>query len=207
MVARPILTQRIPAALKRAHVARSYQRRFPWARGESLSYLRRCLEPAAPPPRDPQEAATWIVSRIVRETLIDLMDHRAQLETAACITRSDPMLDPELISLAAAIPRPLLLYGDDVRGLFRAGLRGLIPERVRARPDKSYFEPALMRIVDKSDRGRLEELAEARALADLGLVEPRAFKRQFETVLAHGGHGCLSVWPALATEAFVRAYG
>jgi hypothetical protein len=53
----------------------------------------------------------------------------------------------------------------------------------------------------------LEDLVDVRMLADLGLVEPGPFRAHFEAVKEHPlDIGWRSMWPVLATEAFLREY-
>jgi len=136
--------------------------------------------------------------------------YRHQQEHASGIERSDPYLDRELITWVDALPPVWLLEGGVRRGLFREAIRGLVPESLRTRPDKAAFEPAMFRFVESiGGFGALRRHASVPDLADLGLVEPRAFLDAFDELAAKpiGSWQWSTVWPALATEAFLASRG
>ncbi len=136
-----------------------------------------------------------------------LGDARGQLESAGGCVRVEPFLDDDLVEFVASLRPELLFYGGWIRGLFRQALRGCIPESVLWRPDKARFEEAFRQIVEASGGfGAVAHLAEASALGDLEIVEPRAFRKRFDDLVRQplDGRLWLEVWPVLAAEAFVR---
>jgi hypothetical protein len=98
------------------------------------------------------------------------------------------------------------MHRDFRRGLLREAMRDLVPDEVRWRETKSVMEPVLGQMIEGAGGFRvLEPLADARMLADLGIAEPRAFRRAFEALARDPDHGpWVTMWPALATEAFLR---
>jgi hypothetical protein len=83
---------------------------------------------------------------------------------------------------------------------------GFLPEEVRTRGGKAYMEPASAGMVASAGGfAAFEGLARMDRLADLGLVDPKRFRKHFER-LAHQPMGphWWSVWPALAVEEFLR---
>jgi len=87
-------------------------------------------------------------------------------------------------------------------------MRGRLPESLRLREDKASFEPALVRFVNAAGGFQsLRELATATHLADLGLVDRRAFGDAFGDFVAAPSDGAAwtTIWPALCVEAFLRA--
>jgi hypothetical protein len=147
------------------------------------------------------------LNRLVRKDFLHIAEARGQMEAATGITRVDPLMDDELVTLVASFPQEMLLFGNRRRGLFRHAMRGMLPEALRLRPDKARFEPALAEMVQGSDLAALRELASMRMLGELGLVDPVRYRRHFEMLLSDGvaSSDWLAVWPALAVEAFVRA--
>jgi asparagine synthetase B (glutamine-hydrolysing) len=144
--------------------------------------------------------------RLVSTELFEVAETRGQQEVATSIMRIDPLLDAELVSAVAGLPQELLLFGNRYRGFFRHAMRARLPERLRLRPDKGVFDPEIGWIVRGSDLKALRSLASMQMCGDLGLVDPRKFAPQFETVLADAeGAGWATIWPALAVEAFVRS--
>jgi asparagine synthase (glutamine-hydrolysing) len=209
-VLRPLVTPWIPAGARRARLRALARRRLPWGTAAALHIVERESTFLAPPPAETGEE--HIARLAVAQHLADPVDARASVEGATgCLVR-DPLFAPELMELVASIPPRLLLYGDQLRGLFRQALRGLVPDPVRLRTDKASFEPALTEMLAAA--GGLEafrDLATARELARLGLVESIEFERVFRSRAgAAGGPSWSSwseLWPVLALEEFARAHG
>ncbi|HEY8088319.1 MAG TPA: asparagine synthase-related protein, partial [Polyangiaceae bacterium] len=131
---------------------------------------------------------------------------RAQEEALSGCTRRDPFFDEEFLRAVARLPPLALMHRDFRRGLLREAMRDLVPDEVRWRETKSVMEPVLGQMIEGAGGFRvLEPLADARMLADLGIAEPRAFRRAFEALARDPDHGpWVTMWPALATEAFLR---
>jgi len=83
----------------------------------------------------------------------------------------------------------------------------MVPDEVRLRTTKAVMEPALTQMVEAAGGFRLlDDLGTVRLLADLGIAEPRAFRRSLDALARDPDHGpWVRLWPALATEAFLRA--
>lgn len=118
-----------------------------------------------------------------------------------------PYLDLELAAAVAALPPDYLLFGDRWRGLLRASIRDLVPDSLREREDKAWFEPALQRFIDTA--GGLESLRPLRSMRELashGLIEPAAFAAAFDRFVAapDDGEAWALLWAPLAIEAFLR---
>jgi hypothetical protein len=145
--------------------------------------------------------------RLVRSDFLTLSEVRGQMETVSGLMQIDPLRDDDLVGFLAGLPQDLMLFDDRQRGLLRHAMRHVLPERLRTRPDKARFEPAIAGMLDARNIARLRNLAEMRMLGDLGLVDPPLFGRHFEGVLSDGekSPAWLAVWPALTVEAFLRA--
>lgn len=132
---------------------------------------------------------------------------RLQHENAAGVDLWWPYQDLDLAAAVAALPPDYLLLGDRWRGLFRASIRDLVPESIRQREDKAYFEPALRRFVDAvGGLESLRELASVRELVSLGLIDRAAFASAFDRFVAapDNGEAWVLLWPVLAAEGFLR---
>jgi asparagine synthase (glutamine-hydrolysing) len=119
----------------------------------------------------------------------------------------DPYLDLDLAAAVTSLPPDYLLFGNTWRGLLRAAAGELLPDSLRERMDKACFEPALQRfMVAAGGLESLRPLASARALASLGLVEPKAFAAAFDAFVAapEDGLAWVTLWSALSIEAFLR---
>jgi asparagine synthetase B (glutamine-hydrolysing) len=138
---------------------------------------------------------------------VQLLSLRHLVVTTAGIPRRDPYMDPRFRAVAARIPKHLWLHGGVWRGLFRLAFGDLLPIALRERMDKADVEPALGRYLEAiGGFERIRPLATVTRLGEAGLVEPRAFARAFDafTKNREDGDAWTTLWPALATEAFLR---
>ena len=121
--------------------------------------------------------------------------------------RAEPFFDDGVVEFVASLRPEVLTHGEWSRGLFRHAMRGLVPETLRLRQDKSRFGPALQQVLESAGGfSSLEPLAKATALADMGLVEPKRFRERFDELVRTPTAGglWLEIWPVLAGEAFLR---
>ena len=154
------------------------------------------------------DAAWQAGDRSTPEYDMHLASLRHQEEIASGCPRRDPFLDRELIAAIATVPPLFKLHGHLRRGLFRAALADVLPRAVAERLDKAQFEPALARFLAAAGGPeRLRALADAHALAELDLVDRAGFKDAFDHFASHplDPDAWITVWPALAGEAFLRA--
>ena len=120
-----------------------------------------------------------------------------------------PLLDRRVVELAAARPRPERNAGREVKRLLRRSMRGLLPDGVLAPRDAKtgtldgYFA--------RSMQGGFPALAEAALsgsprLAELGIVEPGAFRAGLEEY-ARTGDGWLgyALHQTVQVELWLRA--
>ncbi len=111
------------------------------------------------------------------------------------------------VRVLASLPPDLLFDGERLRGLYARAMSGLVPDSIRLRDDKADFEPALVAsLAGLLGRPALDSLLEMRALGDLGIVEPAAYRARFAQLSVSDGAMWTEVWPALGLEAFVRAF-
>jgi asparagine synthase (glutamine-hydrolysing) len=132
---------------------------------------------------------------------------RHQEEVASGVARVDPYLDLDLVRAVTSLPPSWLVRGARRRGLLRDALRGDLPESVRERADKASFEPALERFLAAAGGPAiLRPYVLADRLAALGIVEPALFAEAAASFLQRPSpEDWVTVWPALASEAFLRA--
>lgn len=208
-VARPLLGRALPTRLRAWRECRHLRHAPPpWAGPVTRSFVEQGRRLAGvhvrPPPRTERQRFAAIRDDPHR---IVLAWGRQQEENAAGVDVWWPYLDLDLAAAVAALHPDYLIYGDRWRGLLRASVRDLVPDSLREREDKAYFEPALRRFIDAA--GGLESLrplATMRELALLGLVDPSAFAVAFERFVAapEDGEAWMSLWAPLAVEAFLR---
>jgi asparagine synthase (glutamine-hydrolysing) len=150
---------------------------------------------------------SWLLALSRSAHFMNYRESRAQLELVGGCTLVEPFFDESLVRLVASVRPELLFHGGWTRGLFREAMRGVIPETVRMRPDKADFEPVFNELAAcVGGLGAFDPWVKMTALADLGLVEPRAFRRRFNELRERPLDGGLWVelWPPLAAEAFAQ---
>lgn len=213
-VIRPLLGRAQPPSLRAWRGERAMSALLPvpsWAGPVARSFVEASRQRAV---RDLQRPPTTASQRLeaVRHDAhrVTLAWARHQSEQTSGIDCWDPYLDLDLVAAVTALEPDYLLFGDRWRGLLRTSMHDLLPESVRERMDKASFEPALRRFMDAA--GGLESmrsLASGRALASLGLVEPRPFTAAFEHFVAapEDGASWMALWSALSVEAFLRGRG
>lgn len=210
-VMRPLLGRAQPRALRAWRARRSIPAQLPtpsWAGPVARSFLDESRRTAIRElQRPPRTAAQRLEAVRLDAHRVTLAWSRHQGEQASGIDCWDPYLDLDLVAAVTALEPDYLLFGDRWRGLLRASMHDLLPESLRERMDKASFEPALRRFMNAA--GGLESLrslASGRALASLGLVEPRPFTAAFEQFVAapEDGVSWMALWSALSVEAFLR---
>jgi hypothetical protein len=184
------------------------RRRCPWA-GPRLRQHLNAVANIYPPRQSldwsPAERYESLLSMPNSESCVI---SRAQMESVAGHVQRDPFLDDDFLRFVATLPPLSLIYGDYRRGLLREAMRGLLPEGLRLRETKAYFEPALWQMIEAAGGFKvLEDLADVRMMADLGLVEPRPFREHFDEIRRKPLEvGWPRMWATLAVEAFLRQY-
>lgn len=202
-----LLKPHVPEGVFRARARRGLRRLPPWMgprmRAEAARVAEERVE--ARVPRTPQDRFERALTDPIESEFVSLA--RAQTNAVSPIPCVDPLYDEDLVYFLNAIPHHSLLMGASFRGLLRRSMRGLLPESVRTRPDKSDFEPAMADTVGSFDRHRA--LLTFERLGREGIVVPSEFSRYLEPLYAApaaaaNGHRWLRFWPALALEAFLR---
>jgi len=200
----------VPSIVKRAAWRHRANEIYPWAGPRLRSYLSEVASTGISVPRPSLEDGPAERYRKLLAMPIFRFIHliRNQEEIASGIIRRDPFLDDEFLRFVATLPGLALMQGGFLRGLLRESMHGLLPERVRLRENKGYVAYAIMQMVAAAGGGRaIADLADVRMLADLRLVEPRCFRKQFEQVLRDPLRiGLGGFWPTIAAEAFMREH-
>jgi asparagine synthase (glutamine-hydrolysing) len=207
-VIRPLIRGAAPTGIRRRRYRKGLAARYPWAGPRLQRYLD---EIADAPPTTPPGIASTPADRFEAFArspyLFQCCVGRAQEETLTGCTRRDPFFDEDFMRAVARLPPLALLQGDFRRGLLRQAMRDLMPDEVRWRRTKAVMEPALSQMVEAAGGFRvLDGLGHVRLLADLGIAEPRAFRRSLDELARDPDHGrWVMIWPALAAEAFLRS--
>jgi asparagine synthase (glutamine-hydrolysing) len=203
-VFRPLLVRCVPWSVRRWRRRRS-RAGVAWAGPELRAYLDRAsnVRPEAIEPSPSARYRRFVTLSPLRE----IVDMRAQMSMATGIDRVDPFLDDELLRFAFSLPPSMLMHGGRTRALVRMAMEGLVPDRVRWRVDKAWFEPAIAECIGAAGGfASFDDLARMDRLQDLGLVDAAAFGRAFRALAdapEDWADGWLEVWPALAVESFL----
>lgn len=203
---RPLAARLIPSALQTERRRRLRRRGCTWAGPELQAFLDTVVVDNAP---NELETPTDRLARFrTSPDFLEAADERSLLEQASGVLRIDPFLDDDLIEFVMRLPPLLLFHGSQMRGLFRLALKGLIPESVRLRPDKADFEPAFIEVMEAAGGlASFRDLAAMPNLAALGLVDPSGYRGAFDAFASQplAGESWVSLWPALAVEAFAES--
>jgi asparagine synthase (glutamine-hydrolysing) len=210
-IVRPWVKRRLPSWLTARILYRELLRDADWLGPVGRERLRATAEERARHRLAPRTAEERYHDSVDDEEWSDLSDLRTQLEAATGCEREDPYMTEPLVRLLSSIPPAVMCDGDWHRGLFRRALRGRVPDSIRFRNDKSFFEPALAAMTRTPGTQRMiRDLMDAEALHRLGIVDAARFRRAAQALLAAPERAVAlwcPVWQTLAAEAFARRHG
>jgi asparagine synthase (glutamine-hydrolysing) len=135
-------------------------------------------------------------------------DHLRRMTTLAGVRDAHPFLDVDLIELVLGLPPELAFDARLDRPLLREAMRGLLPERVRLREDKVFFDVLLRDALTGPDRPAVHRVLTRGSLELGGLVHAAALRALWE-----GGPGACprgpgawsaEIWRAFALESWLR---
>jgi asparagine synthase (glutamine-hydrolysing) len=138
--------------------------------------------------------------------LFDVPAHRRRTAVDAGIDGRHPFLfDRELLELVLRIPPQLQFDPVRDRALLRDGLRGHVPEQVRARNAKSYFTPLVVSAIAGSAGSPLAASLADGAAPIRAFVSSDALTRLLEARgPGMGGVTALRLWRAGVADAWLR---
>jgi asparagine synthase (glutamine-hydrolysing) len=123
------------------------------------------------------------------------------------ILQLHPFWDADLVDFLYRIPPKLLVRQGTSKGLVRGMLASRFPELGFARQRKGTAERFAASLSLKDGARAWDRLGGAPALADLGIVEPRALGRAMDETLAHHRfRNAHLVWDVLHLEAWLQAH-
>jgi asparagine synthase (glutamine-hydrolysing) len=203
-----ILRPQVERLVPRSALAlvRRLRRRIPRWAGPVLG---RTLRVDTAPVRTPSltEAPGVRYARLLRDPVLESWSlTRLQQEVLCGYTIRAPLLDDDFLRFAATLPPLSLLHGGYRRGLMREAMRGLVPEDLRLRVTKGAWIWFVEQTFERAGGLRVfADLANVRCLADLGLIEPRAFKTLFENACRRPSQADYDeLWRILSLEGFIR---
>jgi asparagine synthase (glutamine-hydrolysing) len=161
---------------------------FAWASDATVrSLLSRSTRETVGDPWAPMRATLGGVrsrDRIDRILMLEqrhfLADHNLnytdKTSMAAGVEVRVPLLDREMVTLAASIPTAAKMRGGEPKALFRAALAGLVPEEILNRP-KTGFGVPLRHWLGRELKPKIDELLSPRSLRARDLFDPDAVQR------------------------------
>jgi asparagine synthase (glutamine-hydrolysing) len=127
----------------------------------------------------------------------------------AGIPAQHPFLDLDLIELVLRLPPEHGFHPDHNRPVLRRAMRGIVPEDVRLRRDKTYFDPLLVDGVAIEDRQVVMRLLDARDAEVLSLTDRAAVRGLLDGGPSHNPRGAASwtrdVWRLVMAECWLRS--
>ena len=116
-----------------------------------------------------------------------------------------PFLDRRLADFVLSIPPEVLFRGGERKVLLRGAMRGLLPETVRRRQDKTTFADYLDRSLQEKAKGRLTAMLQDSILAQIGVVDGDGLRQAYERY-CRGEHPQMRshLWYVATMEAWLR---
>lgn len=183
------------------------------ARGEAnFSALRGDALPEKPtrrqalaPTGDPLTDQMW--DQLIRSSIPGLLHFEDRNSMAFSIEARVPFLDHRLVEYAFQLPTREKIRGDQTKVVLRAGMRGILPERVRQRRDKKgYPTPLTVWLKQRAHQDWALDLLSSQRTQERGLVEVGAARRLWERHFAGAADHSWMLWQLLTLELFCRRY-
>ncbi len=114
--------------------------------------------------------------------------------------------DLELVELVLSLPPELAFDPELDRALLRSSMRGLVPDAIRLRSEKSFFTPLFVEALDGPDRACVVELLDAPDAAIRAYTRPEVVRRVLLEAPPErrGGHWAWAVWRLVMLECWLR---
>jgi asparagine synthase (glutamine-hydrolysing) len=124
---------------------------------------------------------------------------------AASVEVRVPLLDDELVSLAARIPSGLKLHGRRRKYVFKRSQEGILPREIIWRP-KAGFGAPIRAWLERDLAPLVDDLLSEDALRSRGLVDPAAVKRLWDDNVAGRADNSLRIYALLCLELWCRTF-
>jgi asparagine synthase (glutamine-hydrolysing) len=116
-----------------------------------------------------------------------------------------PLLDDELVDLAARVPASLKLNGRERKYVFKKAMEGVVPDSVIRRPKAGFTAPARAWLTGPL-QPLVDELLSAQAVRRRGLFEPGEVRRLVEANTRNEADNALRIWALLTLELWQRTF-
>lgn len=116
-----------------------------------------------------------------------------------------PFFDPDLASLAWALPPHMFRRHGLEKVILRRALNGYLPASVASRPDKAEALTILNAGL-QANRNRLHDLGKDSPLIDLGVLDPVRFKAALDRYRGGELHHAPALWALYAVDEWLRTH-
>ena len=139
-------------------------------------------------------------------------DHARRRAATAGLDARHPLLDAELLEFVLRLPPELSFDPHRGRPMLRASMAGLVPDEVRLRPGKSYFDAPFYEAMAGHDRDAVRRIL-LHPGAEIGaFVDPGVVRRDLLDVAPREHplglrHWTASTWRLVTAEIWLRSQG
>jgi asparagine synthase (glutamine-hydrolysing) len=116
-----------------------------------------------------------------------------------------PLLDDEVVALAARIPPELKLHGLTRKYIFKRSMEGVLPRSVIRRPKAGFGSPVRSWLVGDL-KPMVDDLLAPSAVAARGLFDPAEVSELIRANMAGETDNALRIWALLTIELWQRAF-
>jgi asparagine synthase (glutamine-hydrolysing) len=116
-----------------------------------------------------------------------------------------PLLDPDLIALAASLPDALKQHGTVGKWVFKKAMEPVLPREVIYRP-KTGFGAPIRRWMRHELKDLVDDTLSRRSLAARGLFDPDAVERLRRLDAAGALDGSYAIWTLVCLEVWCRLF-
>jgi len=213
-----VLSPLLPRRLVRRRRRKLY--RAAWIPGGFQALLDRSREASEVSLAEvPDSPDAWVARLCNGSGMSDVAEGATQQLALTGCAPVDIFLDADFVRFVLELDPLVLSHGHEYRGLYRLAMKGLLPERVRRRQDKAWFEPVIGQAALCANAIELlSDLGSMNTTATWGLVDSERVRPMFDLWLdavrrgerreRHpGDEQWGQVWQLLSVEAFLREYG
>jgi asparagine synthase (glutamine-hydrolysing) len=135
---------------------------------------------------------------------LDILTKVDRMSMACSLEVRPPLLDHKLVEFAATIPPELLLHNQEGKYIFRAAMKGILPEQILHRPKQGFAIP-----LGRWFRGKLDsfvrDLLLSQSSRNRGIFRP-AYIEKLLSLHKKGRDMDLQLWTLISFELWCRKF-
>ena len=194
----------VPDRLRRFVQRRMYAPTIfpPWINGERLENPR-TIESSVPAVHT---VADLTLIQLLYTSLPALLHWEDRNSMAHSVESRVPFLDYRIVEFVTGLPTEYRLKDCETKRVLREGMRGVLPETIRARRDKMGFTTAEEEWVTGTDAGRLRELVVQAIAMSGGIISSRALD-QFDEIVQGRRPYSPDIWRWITFSRWMKIFG